>query len=130
MVSFELHFAIAQANGTGDLQRLFGTIQQGHQHGIVHLFNGRIQIMAEGCEHGFHLFEDPRALIAAKRHDRATLHAFPPVRNKYSGATSVTSPKPLHLGQAPYGELKLNKFGSGSSYADSGGGAHQVPASE
>lgn len=30
--------------------------------------------------------------------------------------TSYTTPSPLHLGQAPYGELNENVFGDGSSY--------------
>src|SRR5690625_3095238 len=35
--------------------------------------------------------------------------------NTLSGSTSIRLPKPLHVGQAPYGLLKENSLGEGSS---------------
>ena len=56
---FELNSAIAEADVARDAQGFVKPVQERGDHIVVHLFNRRVQVIAEVGQHGFHLFEDP-----------------------------------------------------------------------
>ncbi len=128
--AFELHGAVAQADAAAHAQRLVQAVEQRRQHRVLHLLNGRVQVVSEALQHGLHLLEHPVALVAAERDNGALADALAavghdPVQRHLRHLAQAAAP-----GAGTVGAVEAEEVGLRLLVGDAAGGAHEVAAQE